>query len=283
MGPLPYCVAVTEADFQDPQAAARLAADHIRTHLLAPAGLDTVDVALVLGSGWNQGVDQLGEEVATVGLDSVPGFSRPVVAGHGGELRIARTARDKVAMVLTGRTHLYENRGVEPVVHGVRTAAALGARAMVLTNGCGGLTPNNVPGTPVLISDHINLTGTSPLRGATFIDMTQAYSRRLMALAREVEPDLGEGVYVQFRGPNYETPAEVRMAGVAGGTLMGMSTTLETIAAREAGMEVLGISLVTNPAAGTTSDNLDHHEVLAAGQAAGPRLTALLQGILSKF
>ncbi len=276
-------LAPVSIDFADPQAAAELAAEHIRTTLLTPSGLDHVDIVMVLGSGWNQGTDQLGDEIATVDLGTVPGFSKPVVVGHGGSLRIARTATGKVTMILTGRTHFYEGRGVEPVVHGVRTAAALGAEICVLTNGCGGLDPAWAPGTPVLIGDHINLTGATPLRGATFIDMSEAYSPRLMALAREVEPGLPDGVYVQFTGPNYETPAEVRMAGILGGSLVGMSTAIETIAAREAGLQVLGISLVTNAAAGLGEENLDHSEVLAAGTAAGPRLTGLLQGILAKL
>lgn len=274
---------VSSTGFSDPTAMAQQAADFVRAQLLAPAGLDGINVALVLGSGWNQGVDELGDEIASINLDAVPGFSKPVVAGHGGALRLARTASGKVAMVLTGRTHFYEGRGVEPVVHGVRTAAALGASTLVLTNGCGGLDPAWAPGTAVLLSDHINLTGATPLRGATFIDMSEAYSRRLRELAREVDPTLPEGVYVQFSGPNYETPAEVRMAGVIGGNLVGMSTALETIAAREAGLEVLGISLVTNAAAGISGENLDHAEVIAAGKEAGPRLTALLQGILERI
>ena len=172
---------------------------------------------------------------------------------------------------------------MEPVVHGVRTAAAAGATAIVLTNGCGGLNPAWLPGTPVLIRDHINLTGATPLRGATFLDLTDAYSPRLRALAREVDPSLEEGVYVQFRGPQYETPAEVRMAAAIGGDLVGMSTTLETIAAREAGMEVLGISLVTNAAAGISPTPLAHAEVIEAGRAAGPRLGALLAGLVEKL
>ncbi|MEL4505188.1 purine-nucleoside phosphorylase [Luteococcus sp. H138] len=272
-----------QSDFQDPTVMADDAAEHVRRELLSPAGLDHIDLALVLGSGWNQGVDQLGDEIVTVPLDGIPGFSKPVVQGHGGALRLARTAAGKVAMVLTGRTHYYEGRGVEPVVHGVRTAAALGASTLVLTNGCGGLDPAWTPGTPVLIKDHINLTGATPLRGATFIDMSEAYSRRLIALAREVDPGLPEGVYVQFSGPQYETPAEVKMAGVLGGSLVGMSTALETIAAREAGLEVLGISLVTNAAAGVTDAHLDHAEVLTAGKDAGPKLTELLNGLLGRL
>ena len=152
-----------------------------------------------------------------------------------------------------------------------------------LTNGCGGLNRAWSPGTPVLIRDHINLTGASPLRGATFIDLTEAYSRRLIDLAHEVDPELPEGVYVQFRGPAYETPAEVRMAGVLGGDLVGMSTTLETVAAREAGLEVLGISLVTNLAAGISPTPLSHAEVIEAGQQAAPKLRALLAGLAARL
>ncbi|MCC2592331.1 purine-nucleoside phosphorylase [Tessaracoccus sp. OS52] len=260
----------------DPAQSAATAARHLADSL----GVPSIDVALVLGSGWSSGADSLGEPLGELELADVPGFSKPVVSGHGGQLRVVRTAGGKTAAILTGRTHLYEGRGVDPVVHGVRTAAAWGARTMVLTNGCGGLNPAWAPGTVVLIGDHINLTGTTPLRGATFIDMTEAYSGRLRALAQRIDPRLPEGVYVQFRGPQYETPAEVRMAGILGGDLVGMSTTLETIAAREAGMEVLGLSLVTNAAAGLGEGDLDHAEVLQAGRDAGPRLAELLAGIV---
>ena len=246
-------------------------------------GLERIDLALVLGSGWSTAAQGLGETIGSVPLADLPGFSAPVVAGHGGELRLLRTPTGAVAALFTGRTHFYEGRGVEPVVHGVRTAAAAGARVLVLTNGCGGLNPDIAPGTPVLIRDHINLTAATPLRGATFIDMTEAYSPRLRALARQVDPTLAEGVYVQMRGPQYETPAEVRMAQLIGGDLVGMSTTLETIAAREAGLEVLGISLVTNLGAGISPEPLDHAEVIEAGRAAEPRLRALLAGLLERL
>lgn len=251
--------------------------------LLASFTLDRIDLALVLGSGWAKAAEGLGESLGSLPLGDLPGFAAPVVAGHGGELRVLRTPTGKVAALFTGRTHFYEGRGVGAVVHGVRTAAAAGARAIVLTNGCGGLNPAWTPGTPVLIRDHINLTGATPLRGATFIDMTEAYSLRLRALAREVDPTLDEGVYVQFSGPQYETPAEVKMAGILGGDLVGMSTTLETLAAREAGLEVLGISLVTNLAAGISDAPLDHSEVIEAGQAAEPRLRALLAGLFERL
>jgi purine-nucleoside phosphorylase len=172
---------------------------------------------------------------------------------------------------------------VRAVAHGVRTAAAAGCRAVVLTNGCGGLDPAWPPGTPVLISDHINLTGLSPLEGPTFVDLTDLYSPRLRALCREVEPGLPEGVYALFRGPQYETPAEVRMAGILGASLVGMSTGLEAIAARQAGVEVLGISLVTNAAAGTSAAPLDHAEVVAAGKAAAQRCGGLLAEVVPRI
>jgi purine-nucleoside phosphorylase len=260
---------------EDPQRVATRAAEVIRERF----GVDAVDLALVLGSGWSAAAGAMGETVAECPLADLPGFSTPVVAGHGGVLRLVRTPAGKRALIFTGRTHFYEGRGVEAVVHGVRTAAASGASVMVLTNGCGGLQREWAPGTPVLISDHINLTGQSPLRGATFIDLTDLYSRRLRVLARELFPDLPEGVYAQFRGPQYETPAEVRMAGILGADLVGMSTALEAIAAREAGMEVLGISLVTNAAAGISPEPLSHQEVVQAGLDAEPKLRALLTGL----
>jgi len=260
---------------EDPYALARDAADELRRRF----DLTSVDLAFVLGSGWSAAADDLGEVLGSCPLAELPGFAAPTVQGHGGELRIVRTATGRTAALFTGRTHYYEGRGVAQVVHGVRTAAAAGATTLVLTNGCGGLNRDWGPGTPVLISDHINLTGASPLVGATFIDMTDAYSPRLRDLARTVDPTLPDGVYVQFHGPNFETPAEVRMAGVLGGDLVGMSTSLETIAAREAGLEVLGISLVTNLAAGISPTPLHHEEVLEAGRDAAPALRQLLAGL----
>lgn len=259
----------------DPKALAAEAADALRTRF----DIAGIDLALVLGSGWSAGSDALGETVGECPLAELPGFSAPVVAGHGGALRIVRTAAGRTAGVFTGRTHFYEDRDIDAVVHGVRTAAAAGAGTLVLTNGCGSIRPEWAPGTVVLIKDHINFTGATPLRGATFIDLSEAYAGRLRDLARTVDADLPEGVYIQFSGPQYETPAEVAMARALGADLVGMSTTLETLAAREAGMEVLGFSLVTNAAAGISTDHLDHSEVIEAGRAAAPRLTALLGGL----
>lgn len=260
----------------DPTGAATEAAADLRRRL----GIPGIDVALVLGSGWSTAADALGEPIAECPLADLPGFSAPVVSGHGGVVRALRLRGGRIAGLFTGRTHFYENRDADAVAHGVRTAAAAGATRVVLTNGCGGLDPAWAPGTPVLIADHLNLTGATPLRGATFVDMTDAYSPALRDLARGVDPGLAEGVYVQFPGPQYETPAEVRMAGILGGSLVGMSTALETIAAREAGLEVLGISLVTNAAAGMSGEPLAHAEVIEAGRAAVPRLRALLAGLL---
>ncbi|MET0692679.1 MAG: purine-nucleoside phosphorylase [Propionibacteriaceae bacterium] len=241
--------------------------------------IEGLELAFVLGSGWSGAAESLGETVGVCPLAELPGFAKPVVVGHGGDLRIVRTPNGKLAAIFTGRTHFYEGRGVAGVVHGVRTAAAAGSQTIVLTNGCGGLNPDWGPGRTVLIRDHINLTASTPLVGATFIDMTDTYAGRLRELARTVDPTLPEGVYVQFAGPQYETPAEVKMAGVLGGDLVGMSTTLEAIAAREAGMEVLAISLVTNFAAGISATKLHHSEVLEAGAAAEPQLRRLLTGL----
>ncbi|GAA3701278.1 purine-nucleoside phosphorylase [Zhihengliuella alba] len=246
-------------------------------------GVDSHDVALVLGSGWGGAADLLGETTHTVPADQLPGFHAPAVAGHVGTVRSVLTPSGRRILVLGARTHFYEGRGVRAVVHGVRTAAAAGCRTVVLTNGCGGLNPAWSPGTPVLISDHINLTASSPLEGATFVDLTDLYSSRLRELARGVDPTLDEGVYAQFTGPHYETPAEVQYAKRIGADLVGMSTALEAIAARHAGMEVFGMSLVTNLAAGISDEPLSHEEVIEAGRAAGPRISKLLAEIVDRI
>ncbi len=240
------------------------------------------DIALVMGSGWLPAADALGEPEFEIPVAELPGFSAPAVAGHGGTIR-SLPLGDKRLLIFLGRTHFYEGRGVASVVHGVRTAAATGVKTMVLTNGCGGLNPAWVPGTPVLIKDHINLTATSPIEGANFVDLTDLYSPRLRSMFREVDPSLDEGVYVQFPGPHYETPAEIGMVRAIGGDLVGMSTVLEAIAAREAGMEVLGLSLVTNLAAGISGEPLNHAEVLEAGQAAAARMGSLLANVLPRI
>lgn len=265
------------------QETAAAAAAVVRERLGGPADdRAVVDTAVVLGSGWGQAADLLGEVLLDLAADEVPGFRASAVAGHHGRLRVVRTPAGRHVLLVAARTHLYEGHGTDAVAHGVRTAAALGARHVVLTNGCGSLVADWVPGTAVLLRDHLNLTGTTPLRGATFVDLTDAYSPRLRALAHEVDPDLPEGVYAQLHGPQYETPAEVAMVGVLGGQLVGMSTALETVAARAAGMEVLGLSLVTNLAAGTSGQALDHQEVLQAGRDAAERCGRLLADVVDR-
>ncbi|MCF2707381.1 purine-nucleoside phosphorylase [Arcanobacterium haemolyticum] len=246
-------------------------------------GVEKHDIALTLGSGWGGAAELIGERVATIPAQEIPGFAASAVAGHSGSISSIRLASGHHALVLGARTHYYEGKGVRAVAHGIRTAAATGARVAILTNGCGSTVTEWGPGTVVLIRDHLNLTATSPLEGATFVDLTDAYSPRLRAIAHEIDPDLPEGVYAQFPGPHYETPAEVKMARLLGADLVGMSTTLETIAAREAGIDVLGLSLVTNHAAGFAPGNLNHAEVLEAGRAAGPRISKLLAQIIARI
>lgn len=263
---------------QDPQDLAQRAAATIAEL----TGIERHDIALTLGSGWGKAADVIGETVAVVPAEQVPGFHTSGVPGHSGTLRSIRLATGKHALIIGARTHFYEGRGVRAVVHGVRTAAAAGAEVMILTNGAGGVDPAFKAGEAVLISDHLNLTAASPIEGANFVDLTDLYASRLRDLAREAEPSLQQGVYVQLPGPHYETPAEIHYLRTIGGQIVGMSTALEAIAARAAGMEILGLSLITNPAAGM-GDPLDHAEVLEAGRAAEPRLAEILSRIVARL
>jgi purine-nucleoside phosphorylase len=247
------------------------------------SGIAKHDIALTLGSGWAKAADLIGETVATIDATNIPGFLPPALAGHVGTIRSIKLPNGKRALIIGARSHYYEGHGVRQVAHGVRTAAATGAKIMILTNGAGGIKETWTPGTPVLISDHINLTADSPLEGAKFVDLTDLYSSRLRAIARTVDASLDEGVYCQFRGPHYETPAEVQMAKHIGGHIVGMSTALEAIAAREAGMEILGLSLITNLAAGIQKTPLSHEEVIQAGKDAEVRISGLLAEIVSKL
>ena len=263
----------------NPYQLASRAADELRYM----SGVNSYDVAVVLGSGWREGAEALGEPTSEVATSSLTGFVAPTVAGHEGQILSLKFAGRDVALV-AGRVHLYEGNSAAQVVHPIRTVIAAGAKTIVLTNACGGIDPSKGPGTVVLIRDHINLTATSPMEGASppegygsrFVDLTDLYSARLRALVRDAAPQLSEGVYAGFRGPHYETPAEVEMARTIGATLVGMSTVLEAIAARHLGTEVLGLSLVSNLAAGVSSGPLNHLEVLEAGQAAASGLGALL-------
>ncbi|MEG8035857.1 purine-nucleoside phosphorylase [Sphingomonas sp. LR61] len=271
----------TENPLNDPAADPFEVAQDAAAVIAAKSGIERHDIALTLGSGWGKAADIIGETVSEIPADQVPGFSASAVPGHSGTIRSIRLADGRHALVIGARTHYYEGHGVRRVVHSVRTAAATGATVMVLTNGAGGIKEHWTPGTPVLISDHINLTADSPLEGATFIDLTDLYSSRLRDVARSVDPSLDEGVYTQFRGLHYETPAEVQMAKAIGGHIVGMSTALEAIAARQAGMEVLGFSLITNLAAGIQKTPLSHTEVLEAGKQAEPAIADLLARVVT--
>jgi purine-nucleoside phosphorylase len=243
-------------------------------------GVARHDVAVVLGSGWRPAADVIGAPAHELAMAELPGFRPPTVEGHGGTVRSVRVGERQV-LVLLGRTHLYEGHGVEPVAHGVRMAAAAGCRTVVLTNAAGGIREGLSVGEPVVIADQLNLTATSPLLGARFVDLTDLYSPALRARARAIDPTLAEGVYAGLPGPHFETPAEIRMLCGLGADLVGMSTVLEAIAARAEGLEVFGLSLVTNLAAGITGAPLDHQEVLAAGAASAGRMGALLRELVA--
>ncbi|OLT80421.1 purine-nucleoside phosphorylase [Mycobacteroides chelonae] len=259
--------------------AARAAAE-----IAARTGVASHPVAVVLGSGWAPAAAALGTPATTIPMADLPGFSPPSAAGHGGSvLSVPIGDSGERMLVLLGRIHAYEGHDLRHVVHPVRTACAAGARTIVLTNAAGGLRDEYTVGQPVLISDHLNLTARSPLVGAQFVDLVDAYAPRLRALAREIDDSLAEGVYAGLPGPHYETPAEIRMLRTLGADLVGMSTVHETIAARAAGAEVLGVSLVTNLAAGMTGESLNHDEVLAAGRASATRMGQLLSSVIGRL
>ncbi|MDA2894636.1 purine-nucleoside phosphorylase [Mycolicibacterium sp. BiH015] len=263
---------------EDPTAAAQLAASALSER----TGVDAHDVAVVLGSGWAPAAAQIGEPTAVVAMAELPGFTPPSAQGHGGQV-LSMSVGQRRVLVLVGRIHAYEGHDLRHVVHPVRTACAGGVRTVVLTNAAGGLRTDFTVGQPVLISDHLNLTARSPLQGAQFVDLVDAYSPRMRALAREIDPSLTEGVYAGLPGPHYETPAEIRMLRTLGADLVGMSTVHETIAARAAGAEVLGVSLVTNLAAGMTGLPLSHDEVLEAGRQSATRMGSLLSAVIARL
>lgn len=268
--------------YSDPLATAQAAAQA----LVAITGKEKHDVALVMGSGWISAADALGTPTHEFPATDLPGFLAPTVAGHGGVIRSydLQGAHGTIrALVFLGRTHLYEGKGIEPVVHGVRTAVKAGCKAVVLTNACGGINREFKVGQPVIIRDHISMTGVSPLIGADFVDLTDLYSKRIRTLLKEEDPTLAEGVYVHWRGPAYETPAEINMLRTLGADLVGMSTVPEAIAAHALGTEVVAISLVTNAAAGVTGEKLSHEEVMAAGKAAAGKMGELLGKVLHKI
>jgi purine-nucleoside phosphorylase len=255
-------------------------------------GVDQHDVLVVLGSGWMPAADRFGTTAVEVPTAELPGFPTVGVAGHAGILRSVEAPGGRRILALLGRVHAYEGHELSTVVHAVRGAVRTGCHTVVLTNAAGGLRPGMRVGQPVLISDHLNLTGRSPLTGPAapedlglprFVDLTEAYSGRLRDLARSVDPTLEEGVYAGLGGPQYETPAEIRMLQTLGADLVGMSTVHEVIAARHVGAEVLGLSLVTNLAAGLGQEHLDHADVLEAGRAAAESMGDLLAEVVARL
>jgi purine-nucleoside phosphorylase len=262
--------------------------------LAALTGACRHDVAVVLGSGWAPAADALGRPAAELPVSELGGFGEATVAGHEGTVRslvldpAAPADGGGRVLVFLGRVHLYEGHHPDVVVHAVRVAVAAGCRVVVLTNAAGGIRDGLRVGQPVLIRDHLNLTGRSPLAGPPppagypprFTDLTGLYSVRLRALARAAEPGLAEGIYAALPGPHYETPAEIAMLRTLGADLVGMSTVLEAIAARHLGAEVLAISLVTNLAAGLADQGPQHAEVVAAGAASAARMGSLLACLL---
>jgi purine-nucleoside phosphorylase len=267
---------------QSPYGRARAGATAIRERL------GEHSVVLVLGSGWAGAAKVLGEPKETVAMPSLPGFPEPAVLGHSGTAQSVVVDGRRV-LVLAGRAHFYEGHPVGTVVHGVRSAVLAGCERVILTNAAGSLDGANPPGTPVMISDHLNLTGTNPMTGVAppedlpdrFVDLVDLYSPRLRTAAADAVPGLSEGVYAGLLGGSYETPAEIRMLQGWGADLVGMSTVLEAIAARHLGGEVFGASLVTNMGAGLSDAELDHEDVLAKGREATDVLAGVLRAVIT--
>lgn len=248
--------------------------------------------AVILGSGLSGFTAALDSPVA-LDYAEIPGFPRPSVTGHAGRLVVGEVGGQPIA-ALAGRFHYYEGHDLPAVTFPVRVLQQLGVRTLILTAAVGGIRAGLGAGSLVCLSDHINLIGSNPLRGPNddrlgerFPDMSRVYDRTLRRYAHDAAAELGielhEGVYAAVPGPSYETPAEVRMLRLLGADVVGMSTVPEAIVARHAGMRVLGLVLVTNPAAGLSEATISHHEVIDAGRAAGPRLVSLIRAIVARI
>ena len=248
------------------------------------------DVVVVLGSGWGEAADAFGAPSASFASSELPGFAAPSALGHSAMVRSINRNGVRILAFL-GRVHLYEGHEPPTVVHAIRTAAAAGCAVAVLTNGAGFMNMDWAVGDPVLISDHLNFTGRSPLTGSNppapfasrFCDLTDLYSADLRDLVRSVRPGMAEAVYIGLCGPHFETPAEIRGFHAMGAELVGMSTVLEAIAARHVGMRVLGLSMATNPAAGFSAVPLDADDVIAAGNAAAADLGVMIGDVVDRM
>jgi purine-nucleoside phosphorylase len=240
-------------------------------------GVGRHQVVVVLGSGWGPAAEAFGRPVASFPMTDVPGFLAPTAEGHAGTLS-SYDADGVPLLVLAGRTHLYEGHGLRPVVHGIRTAAAAGCTLAMLTNANGALRHDLEVGQVVLIRDHLNLTGTSPIEGAHFVDLTDCWSARVRAGARTLDPTLREATYAWLPGPHYETLAEAEWVRRIGGDVLGMSTVPEAIAGRECGLEVLGLSTVT--AIEGVDSGIDPSEVVAVAERTAARMGPLLADLV---
>ena len=260
---------------------------------LSETFIDGTEVGVILGSGLSAIADGM-ERPRAASYATLPGFPETTVAGHPGRVVVGTIAKRKV-LFLCGRVHGYEGYDTCEVGFGVRVAAAMGVRTLIVTNAAGGIDPAFRPGEIVAISDQLNLTGTSPLAGPNderlgprFIDMTDAYSPGLRMIAAAVAPStlghpLREAVYAGMAGPSYETPAEVRMLRILGAGLVGMSTVHEVITARHAGLQVLGLSIVANHAAGVVNQPLRHEDVTRAANAAASALGRLVFEVIARL
>ncbi len=257
-----------------------------------PGNLELPKVAIILGSGLGVLANRMTDSTS-IPYELIPHFPRPTVAGHLGNVRLGRLGGVSV-VALQGRFHYYEGHDLEAVTFPVRVLRAVGVEALILTAATGGINPSYRPGDLMLLTDHLNLIGSNPLRGPNddrlgprFPDMTDVYDRSLRATAHQEASQIGfplrEGVYAALPGPSYETPAEIRMLRTLGADVVGMSTVPEAIVARHAGLRVLAFALVTNAAAGITGQKITHDEVLVEGRKAGERLGGLIEAIVPKI
>ncbi|OTP10839.1 purine nucleoside phosphorylase I, inosine and guanosine-specific [Enterococcus sp. 10A9_DIV0425] len=261
------------------------------TQFIQSQGVETVEFGMILGSGLGELADEI-EDAIVIPYDQIPFFPTSTVVGHAGQL-VYGTLSGKKVLAMQGRFHFYEGHSMQTVTYPVRVMAALGAHSVIVTNACGGVNESFVPGDLMLITDHINFTGQNPLigpndetMGPRFPDMSEAYTTTYRRVAKEAATKLGltlkEGVYMGYSGPTYETPAEIRMSRVMGADAVGMSTVPEVIVAAHNGLKVLGISCITNLAAGMQA-NLNHEEVVETTERVKQSFKSLIKETLTSL